>query len=70
VSALNQKELSLFYSYCLNNLQQLEDEVYNLQVRIRFRAVTVTDLVELICAQQRLETFKEVTEHIKILLNM
>lgn len=70
MSALNQKELSLFYSYCLNNLQQLEDEVYNLQVRIRFRAVTVTDLVELICAQQRLETFKEVTEHIKILLNM
>lgn len=70
MSALNQKELSLFYSYCLNNLQQLEDEVYNLQVRIRFRAVTVTDLVELICAQQRLETFKEVTEHIKILLNL
>lgn len=70
MSALNQKELSLFYSYCLNNLQQLEDEVYNLQVRIRFRAVTVTDLVELICAQQRLETFKEVTEHIKILLSL
>ena len=70
MSALNQKELSLFYSYCLNNLQQLEDEVYNLQVRIRFRSVNVTDLVELICAQQRLETFKEVTEHIKILLNL
>lgn len=67
---MTQKEMMLLYCYIYNNRIDLEHEVRQLQNNIRFRNVDVADCMELICALQRLETFKEVTDHIMILLKL
>lgn len=67
---MKQDEISLLYSYIYNNLVRLEDNVKHLQSNLRFRKIDIVDCMELACAIQELETFKEVTEHLKILLNL
>ena len=67
---MTQQEIHLICSYIYNNRVQLEQEVRQLQNNIRFRNIDVADCVELICALQRLESFKEVTDHIMILLKL
>ncbi|MBR1562972.1 MAG: hypothetical protein IJ645_07180 [Ruminococcus sp.] len=62
------KKIELIYSYIANNRIRLEQDVDQLQSNIRFRRVGITDCVELACAIQRLETFKEVSGHIVSLL--
>ena len=65
---MTQKELLLAYFY--NNRCRLEDEVKQLQTNIRFRKVDIADCVELACAIQRLETFKEVSRHVMAILKI
>lgn len=67
---MTDKEKMLLCSYIYNNRVQLEHEVHQLQNNIRFRRVDVADCVELICALQRLDTFKEVTNHVMMLLKL
>lgn len=67
---MTQKEIMLLCSYIYNNRVDLEREVRQLQNNIRFRNVDVADCMELICALQRLETFKETTDHIMHLLKL
>ncbi len=67
---MNRNELTLLYSYIYNNRVRMEQEVRELQNNIRFRNISVADCVEMICAIQQLETFKETTEHIRLLLNL
>ena len=67
---MNRNELTLLYSYIYNNRVRMEQEVRELQNNIRFRNISVADCVEMICAIQQLDTFKETTEHIRLLLNL
>lgn len=67
---MNRNELTLLYSYIYNNRVRMEEEVRQLQNNIRFRNISVADCVEMICAIQQLETFKDTTEHIRLLLNL
>lgn len=67
---MKQIEYALLLSYMYNNQKQLEDEVRQLQTNLRFRSVDVVDCIELASALQRLETFKETTKHIRILLKI
>lgn len=67
---MKQDEISLFFSYVMHNQIMLENEVRQRQANIRFRDIDIADCVELICAIQRLETFKEVTGHIRVLLKL
>lgn len=67
---LTQKEMTLLCSYIYNNRCRLEEEVHQLQSNIRFRRIDVADCMELICSLQQLETFKEVTNHIMLLLKL
>lgn len=67
---MTQKELMLLYSYIYNQRCQLEDNVKEIQNNIRFRTPSVADCVELICAIQHLDSFKEITSHIRSLLNL
>lgn len=67
---MTERETMLIQSYFYNNLTALEDTVKTLQTNIRFREISVTDCVELICAIQRLETFKEVYRNVSALLNL
>lgn len=56
--------------YMYNNYVRLESQLNQLQNNVRFRRIDVADCMEYICALQEFETFKEVTKHIRILLNM
>lgn len=49
---------------------RLEDTVKQLQNNVRYRRIDSIDCIELLMAQQELETFKEVTKHIKTLLKI
>lgn len=65
---MTQKELLITYIY--NNRCRLEDEVRQLQTNVRFRRIDIADCVELACALQRLETFKEVSAHVMSILKL
>ena len=67
---MRQNEKDLISAYIYNNYVRLEDHVNTLQNNIRFRKIDVIDCVELICAIQEFETFKEVTGHIRVLLKI
>lgn len=67
---MRKTEVILVCSYIYNNLQQLEYDVHVLQSNLRHRKIDVIDCVELMLAQERLETFKEVTGHIRQLLKI
>ena len=67
---MTEKEKDLVYSYIMHNKAVLEDNVRQLQDNIRFRKVDIPDCYELTVAIQRLDTFNEVTNHIRLLLNL
>lgn len=65
---MNEKEIGLLFAYIYNNRVRLEDDVRQLQANIRFRKIDSVDCVELMLATERLNTFKEVTDNIRLLL--
>ena len=67
---MRQNEKDLLSAYIYNNYVRLENNINTLKNNIRFRNIDIVDLVEIICAQQEFETFKEVTKHIQILLKL
>lgn len=67
---MKRTELNLLDAYVYNNRTRLEDEVRELQTNLRFRRVGVADCIELASALERLDTFKQVTKDIRILLKM
>lgn len=67
---MRQNEKDLINKYIYNNMIRLEDTVKQLQNNVRYRRIDCIDCIELLMAQQELETFKEVTKHIKTLLKI
>lgn len=67
---MTQKERDLLYSYIYHNYNELESEIITLKNNLRFRHIDVCDCMEYIVALQRFDTFKEVTQHIRELLNL
>lgn len=67
---MRQTEKDLLTAYIYNNYVRLEDQLTTLQNNLRFRKVDVVDCVELLCAKQEFDTFKEVTGHIRLLLKL
>lgn len=67
---MNQKEITLLLSYIYNNTVILEEEVKQRQSDLRYRSVTVNDCIELACAIQRLESFKDITSNVRHLLSL
>lgn len=67
---MKQTEKDIINMYIYNNTIRLEDNVKQLQNNIRYRRIDTIDCIELLIAQQELETFKEVTKHIKMLLKL
>lgn len=65
---MTEKEIGLLFAYIYNNRVRLEDDVRQLQANIRFRKIDSVDCVELMLATERLNTFKEVTDNIRLLL--
>lgn len=67
---MTQKDKELLLSYFYNNLCRLESEVQQLQFNIRYRKIDSSDCLELLLAVQELDTFREVTRHIILLLDI
>lgn len=67
---MKQSELSLLYSYIYNNRLMLKNEIRTMQANLRYREIDVIDCLELALAVERYNTFKEITNHIKILLKL
>ena len=67
---MRQSEKDLISKYIYNNRVRLENNVHQLQSNIRFRNIDTVDCIELMLAQQELETFKEITKHIRVLLKL
>lgn len=67
---MKEKEIDLLFAYIYNNRMRLEDEVSQLQANIRFRKIDSVDCIELMLATERLNTFKEVTKDIRMLLGL
>ena len=67
---MRQREFVMLYSYLYNNQIKLEETVKQMQSNIRFRRIDITDLVELICAQERLDTFIQVSNDIRSMLTI
>lgn len=67
---MKKSELSLLYSYILNNRIRLKSDVRTLQAQLRYREIDVVDCIELACSIERYNTFKETTNQIKALLNL
>lgn len=67
---ITQKEITLLFAYIYNNQVRLEDEIRQLQANIRFRRIDSVDCVELMLATEHLNTFKEVTNDISLLLGL
>ena len=67
---MRQTEFSMIYSYLYNNQIRLEDTVKQLQANVRFRKIDITDCVELLCAQSRLELFNYVVHDLHSILNI
>ena len=70
VTNMTQQERELIISWIVNEEIRLDNEVKELQSRVRFRKMTVSDSLELAFAQQRLENFQEFALIIIRLLNL
>lgn len=67
---MRQNEKDLITRYIYNNRVRLENNVHQLQSNIRFRNIDTVDCIELLLAKQELDTFKEVSNHIRLLLKL
>lgn len=67
---MNQRERELIISWIVNEELRLDDEVKELQSRVRFRKLTVSDSLELAFAKQRYENFQEFALIVIRLLNL
>lgn len=63
-------EVSAVYNYIYNNRQLLEQEVRQRQANLRYHEIDVVDCIELACAIERLNTFKQTSHDIMSLLKL
>lgn len=67
---MKQNEKDILSMYIYNNTVRLENNVRQLQSNLRFKRIDTVDCIELMLAQQELETFNEVTKHVRLLLKL
>lgn len=67
---MREKEIILLLQYIVNNKQALEEELRELQQRIRYRKISVDDCLELALCRERLSMFNQTTRDIVALLKL
>lgn len=67
---MTSKEYAILLNYMYNNQKRLEDEIRQLKTNLRFRDIDVVDCIELALALNQLDTFKETTKQIRLLLKI
>lgn len=67
---MTKHEIELLLAYIVNEESRLENEVHELQNRIRYRKVSINDCFELACQLQRLDDFRDFALIVIRLLNL
>ena len=67
---MTEKEKELIMSYIIHTEYRLDDEIRELQQRIRFRKIGTEDVIELLLTQQRKDDFTEFALTVLRLLNL
>lgn len=67
---MTEKEKQLLLSWIINETSRLEDQLVEIRARIRFRRIDLSDNVEMILLQQRLDDFREFTSILLRLLHL
>lgn len=67
---MTEREKQLLLSWILNETARLEDELNEIRVKIRFRKIDLSDNVEMILLQQRLNDFREFSSILLRLLHL
>ena len=67
---MTNKELELYVAYVFNRRSELEEDLNTLQNNVRWRRIDYIDLLELLIALVRLDTFNEITNSLDILLGL
>ena len=59
----NRSQRELWFCYCVNYRQRLENDIKQLQTNLRYRKVDAVDCLELALAIERLNCFNEYCRH-------
>ena len=67
---MTEKEKQLIYAWIINETQRLEEEFSQIRANVRFRKIDISDNIEMILLQQRLNDFREFSKILLRLLNL
>lgn len=67
---MTNKELELYVAYVFNRRAQLEEDIHELQNNVRWRLIDYIDLLELLIALVKLDTFNEITGSLDVLFGL
>lgn len=67
---MTQKQRDIFACYVLNQRDTLEKDIEQLQSNLRFRKISQIDCLELVIAQERLNTFNDVVRDVNSILKV
>ena len=67
---MTEKEKELILAWIINETQRLEEEYKQIRSNIRFRSIDISDNVEMILIQQRLNDFREFSAILLRLLHL
>lgn len=67
---MKQTEKDLLWAWIVNEETRIESELIEVRNRIRFRRIDITDNVEMMLTQQRLEDFRDFALILIRLLNL
>lgn len=67
---MTEKEKELILAWIINETQRLEEEYKQIRSNIRFRSIDISDNIEMILIQQRLNDFREFSAILLRLLHL
>lgn len=67
---MQKTEIEAICNYFMRNYDRLESDVQQLQTNFRYRRVDIVDCMEMACAIERFNTFKEMMRDINLLLKL
>ena len=67
---MTEKEKELVLAWIVNETQRLEEEYNQIRANIRFRHIDISDNIEMILMQQRLNDFREFSAILLRLLHL
>lgn len=67
---MTQKQKDIFGAFVYNQRMFLQDQIHQLQQNLRYREITFMDCIELMLAQERLNSFNEFVANVNAILKI